>query len=154
MPADEKTRWYVAGLHFECMQCGDCCSGPEQGYVWITRREIELLAEFLDMPIGELRSKYLKRVGMRTTILEQPKSRDCMFLRRIDGQKRCTIYPVRPSQCRNWPFWASNLGRPGQWNQAARKCPGINRGKLHTFKHIEKARKGTKWWLRYKKNAK
>jgi Fe-S-cluster containining protein len=148
MSPEEKDRWYVAGLHFECLQCGNCCSGPEQGYVWITRPEMELVAEFLDIPIGELRRKYLKRVGMRTTVIEQQGTRDCAFLRKIDGQKRCTIYSVRPSQCRNWPFWPGNLTKPVEWNFAARKCPGVNRGKLHNCKTIEKIKKDKKWWLK------
>ena len=148
MPSEEKDLWYVAGLHFECLQCGNCCSGPEQGYVWITRPEIELAAEFLDIPIGELRKKYLKRVGMRTTVIEQQGTRDCAFLQKIDGQKRCTIYSVRPSQCRNWPFWLGNLTKPSDWNLAARKCPGLNRGKLHNFKTIEKIKEDKKWWLK------
>jgi Fe-S-cluster containining protein len=154
MSPEEKDRWYVTGLHFECLQCGNCCSGPEQGYVWITRPEIELVAEFLDIPIGELRRKYLKRVGMRTTVIEQQGTRDCAFLQKIDGQKRCTIYSVRPSQCRNWPFWPGNLTKPNEWNLAARKCPGINRGKLHSCKSIEKIKKDKKWWLKRIQNQK
>ena len=38
LPLDEKP-WYASGLAFECTQCGDCCSGPEEGYVWVTPEE-------------------------------------------------------------------------------------------------------------------
>jgi Fe-S-cluster containining protein len=69
--AKEKTCWYIAGLHFECQKCGACCSGPDEGYIWVTRPEIEKIAKLLKIPIGELRRKYLIRVGFRTTIIEQ-----------------------------------------------------------------------------------
>ena len=140
------TKWYANGLHFECMQCGNCCSGPGEGYIWVTKPEIKLIADFLKMPVEQVREKYLKRVGLRRTIIEQPDSKDCVFLREADSQKRCMIYPVRPSQCRIWPFWPSNLANPNAWNETAQRCCGINRGRLYCFEEIEKIRKNKKWW--------
>ncbi|MFA5250970.1 MAG: YkgJ family cysteine cluster protein [Phycisphaerae bacterium] len=151
MPENKKTLWYAAGLHFECQQCGGCCSGPNQGYIWVTRPEIKLIADFLKVEPKQLRQKYLRRVGLRTTIIEQPVTRDCVFLRRIDGQKRCIIYHVRPSQCRTWPFWPENLVNAGEWNRAVQRCGGINRGKLYSFEEIEEVKKGKKWWQNAKK---
>jgi len=146
MPTKKKTPWYIAGLHFECMQCGRCCSGPDEGYIWVTSPEIKLIADFLKIKPRQLRQKYLKRVGLRATIIEQPGTKDCIFLQESDGQKRCTIYPVRPGQCRMWPFWPNNLKSPAAWNKVAQKCSGINRGSFHSFEKIEKIRKKKKWW--------
>ncbi len=140
------TSWYIAGLNFECMQCGACCSGPGEGYIWVTKPEIEIIADFLELAVGQLRREYLKRVGLRTTILEQSDTRDCVFLRGTKGRKRCMIYPVRPSQCRIWPFWPSNLTGPNDWNRAAQKCSGINRGRCYSFEEIEKIKSDKKWW--------
>lgn len=151
MSLKKKTPWYVAGLHFECQKCGGCCSGPGEGYIWVTRPEIELIADFLKIPVGQLRQKYLKRVGLRTTIIEQSATKDCIFLRKIKGQKKCIIYPVRPGQCRTWPFWSENLANPSAWNKTAHKCPGINRGKLHSFEKIQKIKANKKWWQETKK---
>lgn len=142
-----RSRWYIAGLHFECVQCGNCCAGPDEGYIWVTQPEIQLIADFLKMTPGQLRRQYTKRVGFRTTILEESVGNDCVFLREENGQTRCMIYPVRPSQCRNWPFWASNLASPTAWNKATQKCRGINHGRLHSFEQIQKIKKDTKWWL-------
>jgi len=136
--------WYVAGLNFECQRCGRCCAGPSEGYIWVTKQEIELIADFLKISVGQLRHEYLKRFGLRTTIIEQPHTRDCIFLREADGQKRCLIYPVRPSQCRIWPFWPDNLKSPDAWCRAAQKCPGISRGRHYSFEEIEKIRKNKK----------
>ena len=138
--------WYQCGLGFECLQCGACCSGPDEGYIWVTKREVELIADFLKIMPDQFRKRYLKRVGLRSTFIEQPVTKDCAFLKTIDGNKRCVIYTVRPNQCRTWPFWASNLKNPNSWNEAAKKCPGINRGKIYDHQTIEQKKKQKKWW--------
>jgi len=146
MAGKKKNRWYAGGLAFECGGCGQCCSGPEPGFIWINRYERELLADYLNITIGQLQQKYLKRIGMRMTIIEEPLTKDCIFLTKSGGEKNCAIYPVRPNQCRTWPFWPSNLAGLYDWNQAAKKCGGINRGRLYSFEEIEKIRKSKKWW--------
>ena len=142
----KKEFWYAAGLHFECLECGQCCSGPEQGFIWITRPEIELAAEFLKIPAGQFRKQYLKRVSLRTSIIEHDVTKDCIFLRQVKGKKQCIIYPVRPNQCRTWPFWASNLTSHGTWNETAQRCMGLNRGKLYNSEKIQEIKKSQKWW--------
>ncbi|MHC4483023.1 MAG: YkgJ family cysteine cluster protein [Planctomycetota bacterium] len=135
------------------MQCGNCCSGPDEGYIWVTRPEIELIAEYLKITPGQLRRESLKRVGLRTTVIERAGTKDCTFLQRSGDQRRCVIYPVRPSQCRSWPFWSSNLANGGAWSKAAQRCCGINRGRLYSFEEIEKIRKKKKWWLDAKQTS-
>ena len=142
----EKEKWYVSGLYFECQGCGGCCSGPGEGYIWVTKPEIEIIADFLKMTAGQFRQKYLKRVGFRTTIIEHHLTKDCIFLLSEAGGRQCAIYSVRPSQCRSWPFWAGNLASPGTWNKAAQKCPGINRGRRYSFEEIEEIERSRKWW--------
>ena len=129
--------WYVAGLHFECTQCGNCCAGPNEGYIWVTAEELEAIAGFLKMPLKDLQSRYVQKVNTRMTIVEEPRSKDCIFLRTSEGSRHCALYPVRPTQCRTWPFWPTNLGDPDAWNRAAQRCPGINRGRLYTYEQIE-----------------
>ena len=133
-----KNKWYIGGLHFECTQCGGCCSGPEEGVIWITKPEIEKAAKYLGMTESEFRKKCLRKIGFRVSIKENPQTKDCIFLVKINGSKGCAIYDCRPTQCRTWPFWSYNLRSPDDWNTAAKKCPGINKGKLHTFDEIEK----------------
>ena len=142
-----KTPWYIGGLAFDCKQCGQCCSGPGEGYIWVTKHEVELIADFLKITQGEFRHKYLRRYGLRLSIIEETNTKDCIFLQKIQGQKKCVIYDVRPNQCRTWPFWSSNLANPADWNTAAQRCLGLNKGKLYSFEEIEKIRKKKKWWL-------
>jgi Fe-S-cluster containining protein len=143
--SDNKFCWYAAGLHFECLQCGRCCSGPNEGYIWVSRPEIRLIARHLNMLVGELKQRFLKRVRLRKTIIEDARTHDCIFLRRGLQGKFCSIYPVRPRQCRIWPFWPGNLTGPDTWNTAARKCPGINRGEIYTPERIQ-AKNSEDWW--------
>jgi Fe-S-cluster containining protein len=76
-------------------------------------------------------------VGKRISLKEDPKTRNCVFLSYDSaGLSRCTVYPVRPAQCRSWPFWPLNLEDSDAWNSAGRRCPGINRGPLHDYDEI------------------
>lgn len=137
--------WYAAGLAFECQECGGCCSGPEEGYVWATDDEIAAMAEYLKISEAEMRSRYVRKVGRRQSLKEDKKTKDCLFLQPDgNGGKKCTIYPVRPIQCRTWPFWDSNLQSPEDWTFAGVRCPGINRGKQHELKEIVERRNATR----------
>lgn len=134
-----KPSWYAEGLRFSCTQCGNCCSG-DPGYVWATKAEIAQISKFLGREDGWLERSHLRRVGLRYSLTEKPDG-DCIFLSREGGKAACTIYPVRPVQCRTWPFWTENLESPRAWADASRKCPGMNKGPLHTFVQIETSRK-------------
>jgi len=112
----------------------------------VTKPEIEIIADFLKLTVGRLRQEYLRRVGLRTTIIEHQTTKDCIFLQNCAGQRRCAIYSVRPSQCRSWPFWPSNLSSANTWSEAAQKCPGINRGRFYSFEEIEQIKRNKKWW--------
>ena len=49
----------------------------------------------------------------------------CVFLG-ANGQ--CRVYPVRPVQCRTYPFWPEVLCSGTAWEQESRRCEGIGRG--------------------------
>ena len=136
MQDDEMAPWYSGGLAFECTQCGNCCSGPETGFVWVSPKEVEKLAEQLGMSdqLEEFEHKFTRRVDQRVSLVEYSDG-DCIFL---DPKTRsCTVYEARPIQCRTWPFWRSNVETPKKWAHAARSCPGCNKGKLYTLNEIE-----------------
>ncbi len=135
-----RPKWYRDGLCFECTQCGNCCSGPP-GYVWVTKADIARIAKFIGREDKKLGREYVRRVGFRQSLTEKIDG-DCVFLSREGGRTACTIYPVRPLQCRTWPFWTSNLSSPDDWNEAHRTtCPGLNKGRRYEFHQIERIRK-------------
>ncbi len=133
-----RKKWYQTGLRFECIRCGECCSG-EPGYVWVTKEEIRRISEFLGRTDGWLDKKHLRRAGFRYSLTEK-QGGDCIFLKRDGENTSCAIHSVRPLQCRTWPFWNQNLRSSDTWNEAHKKCPGINTGKLHDFTQIESRR--------------
>lgn len=140
-----KTPWYVVGLAFECQRCGRCCQGPEEGYVWVTTDEVVAIADYLRIPEDQARKKYVRRVAAaHYSLVERKDNRDCVFLTADEaGRCGCAIYPVRPMQCRTWPFWPTNLVSPDMWAQAGRRCRGVNRGDLVPFDQIEARRLAT-----------
>ncbi len=137
-------KWYREGLRFSCTQCGNCCSG-DPGYVWASKEEIREIARFLGRTDGWLEPNHLRRVGLRYSLTEHANG-DCVFLKRENGKAMCSIYPVRPLQCRTWPFWTENLKSQKEWNAlAAEKCPGMNKGPLVEFVQIEIQRTRRTW---------
>ncbi len=122
--------WYGEGLRFACTQCGDCCSGAP-GYVWVDGDDIRLIAGHVGLTPEEFQRRHVRRAGRGWSLREKPGG-DCEFLQRNgDGKTACRIHPVRPVQCRTWPFWKSNLSSPATWQETARHCPGMNAGALH-----------------------
>lgn len=136
--------WYQQGLRFTCTQCGNCCTGAA-GWVFVNQEEIEKIAAFIGREGKGLGPEHLRRVGKRYSLTEDKKSGDCCFLKTVGGKRICTIYPVRPLQCRTWPFWDSNLHSPDDWAEAAEGCPGMNTGHHHQFVQIEIRRTAQQW---------
>jgi Fe-S-cluster containining protein len=135
-----KDKWYSTGLRFSCTQCGNCCSGAP-GYVWATKAEIREISEFLGRTDGWLSPDHVRRERLGYSLTEKPGG-DCIFLERENGMTGCAIYPVRPHQCRTWPFWKETLRSPRSWSDAHTKCPGIDTGQHYDFVQIEAIRTG------------
>jgi len=112
--------------------------------VWVTRKEIRRISEFLGRDDGWLDKNHLRRVGFKRSLTEKPNG-DCVFLQNVDGKRTCSVYPVRPLQCRTWPFWSINLKSKPAWDLAAETCPGMNTGKKHNFVAIEEIRLKRSW---------
>ncbi len=152
--------WFAEGLSFSCTCSGNCCTGGP-GFIWLTDDEIDRLAAHLKLPREETIRKYCKKVGRKIS-LRDPQNRhgqfDCVFLKEIEPDPKeksagkvahrrrvCGIYPVRPLQCRTWPFWDGNLISKADWDHAAKRCPGMNRGREFTAKEIESLRDAEDW---------
>ena len=123
--------WYAEGLNFTCTRCGKCCTG-EPGFVWVTDEELAAIATFRQEPLGEVTQLYTRRSKGRRTLKEKANG-DCVFFERGEG---CTIYSVRPPQCRTWPFWDSNLATPEDWERTESVCPGSGEGELIPVEEI------------------
>jgi Fe-S-cluster containining protein len=124
--------WFHEGLRFTCSQCGDCCTGAP-GFVWVNNQEIAALAARLGLDVAEFEAKYVRRVGIRKSLVEYSNG-DCVFF--DGGARKCTVYEDRPRQCRTWPFWDSNIRTPETWRQTCEVCPGSGQGQLVTVEQI------------------
>lgn len=127
--------WYKEGLRFECTGCGRCCTG-QPGYVWLSEEEIGTIADHLGISVETFMRRYVRKtVTGCYSLLDVLPSYDCVFFR----DNRCTIYPVRPTQCRTFPWWPENLKSKHAWKETARHCEGIaETAPLRTLEEIQK----------------
>ena len=147
--------WYADGLKFQCTQCGNCCTGGP-GYVWVSDVEIDRFAAALDSDRATFLKKYCRVIDGKISLKERRTPQglyDCVFLKEIDietdgkpGKKRvCSVYDVRPLQCRTWPFWDGLLSEPEAWKAAKKTCPGLDRGRVFDREQIEAYRDAEDW---------
>ncbi len=100
-----------------------------------SRAEVAALAAALGIEVEEFERRYVRRVGIRKSLIEFPNG-DCVFFHA--ESHTCQVYGQRPRQCRSWPFWASNLATPAAWQLMCRRCPGGNRGRLVPLATIQR----------------
>jgi Fe-S-cluster containining protein len=121
------------------------------------------IAAFLKVTPEEMVERYCRKVGGRWSLNEGkgPGSDwDCVFLReekvaRPDpetgeeitlARRYCSVYSVRPLQCRTWPFWRENLTSRRVWDHSAVRCHGMNYGdRRFTREQIEAVRDAEQW---------
>ncbi len=136
MPPENNDPWFRDGLRFACTRCGNCCTG-EPGYVWVNDEEIDAIAAFRGQTRTEIIGLYTKLAQRSRSLREKPNG-DCVFYEAGAG---CTIYEIRPRQCRTWPFWESNLRSPKSWEKTKRVCPGSGQGELISAEEITRRMK-------------
>ncbi|GHV46874.1 zinc/iron-chelating domain-containing protein [Spirochaetia bacterium] len=127
--------FYAEGLRFSCARCSACCR-YESGYVFLSEKDLDLLAAVQNMGKAELIKTYCRWVafggGIEYLSLKEKTGYDCIF-----WQEGCTVYDGRPLQCRNFPFWDSIMVSAEAWNMAKSGCPGMGKGVLHSMAQIE-----------------
>ncbi len=125
-------------LRFECTGCGGCCTGRDNArveyYVAVTPTERERIRVYLGISPEWFRRRYLMRYEDGQHSLRWKDDR-CVFL---DGDKRCRIYPVRPVQCRTYPFWPEIVESRVGWRVEGRSCEGIGRGGVVPLAHVRR----------------
>jgi Fe-S-cluster containining protein len=149
-----KQPWYADGLRFTCTASGDCCTGGN-GFVWLADVEIDRIAAHLNLSRKTFLKRHCRTVDGKTSLNERCNAKgqwDCTFLTNPPADataapcaRGCSIYPVRPTQCRTWPFWPENLTSRKAWNQAAKGCRGMNHGTPYPRERIESLRDATDW---------
>jgi hypothetical protein len=130
----ETLPWFAGGLCFACLPgCRRCCGG-EPGDVWVSDAELDALARHVGMDREELERSYVRRYAGGRASLRERYSGECVLL----DERGCRAYPVRPQQCRDYPFWPEILVSRRSWEAEKRRCPGLDQGALHTAAEIER----------------
>lgn len=129
--------WYAEGLRFTCQQCHHCCRGSQPGWVYVTRRRVQAIADSLGLSASAFRKRYLTRDEEGEPALVLKPNGDCVF-----WDEGCTIYPVRPRQCRTFPFWRETLASRESWEELKSFCHGIDEGQLYPLEAIRAVTRG------------
>ena len=91
-------------LEIECQRCAACCRWP--GEVRLSEHEISKLAGFLNLAETEFIEQHTRlrqdRLGLA---LKERSDRSCIFLE----DTTCTVQPVKPLQCQEFPTRWLNL---------------------------------------------
>jgi len=106
-----------------CEACGGHCCTGESGYIWAKYNEILHMADFVNLSVEDFATMYLRKVKHRYSLIEKKLALDnyaCIFF--DETMRRCSIYPVRPSQCRTFPFWEQFKNNE---DEVRKECPGI-----------------------------
>ena len=128
-PVSARPYFFDSGLRFACRRCGACCTGAP-GTIRVSAAEIDRIAGYLDIPRQQFRKDYVVQSQTGPSIGEHGDGR-CLFY-----AQGCRIYPVRPRQCRGYPFWFNILRAENRWVREAQRCPGIGQGRLCTRTEI------------------
>ena len=128
-PLDQRSYFFDAGIRFTCRRCGACCTGAP-GIVRVNDEEITAIAAYLDQPASRVIQTCLTVWENGYRIKEADDGR-CLFY-----ENGCRVYPVRPTQCRTFPFWFRNLRSEARWMAIQRDCPGIGNGHYYSKNDI------------------
>jgi Fe-S-cluster containining protein len=103
---------------FECQVCGTCCRG--EGGIYLQEKEIEAITGYLRLPRDRFLQKYC--LGKNGKIYIHVKEDGfCHFAR----EGKCQIHPVKPTPCRQWPFFKPMLTDQPNWEVARNSCPAL-----------------------------
>ncbi len=130
----EQPLYRRVALRFKCTQCGRCCVGGDDHFVFLCAGEAETIRDYLQLSPAWFHRRYLTR-SEGDLVLQSAADGACVFLQ--NGQ--CRIYPVRPLQCSTYPFWPEILKSRKHWNLEAERCEGINRELVVPINKIEAA---------------
>ena len=103
----------------------------EPGTIYFSGEEIDQLSEYLKLEKTEMLEKYFHPFRDSYTARDDCEDGKCIFY-----DNGCSIYPVRPSQCRAYPFWRFMLRSKETWDEYAQSCPGMNQGKYYSAEEI------------------
>lgn len=111
-------------MRFSCQPgCTKCCE--VRGFVYLTEDDLSRAANYLGVSRDAFEAKYVIRYPTVLRLRKPPDSQ-CHFL----TEQGCSIHPVKPVQCRVYPYWPELVESRAAWIEEGRRCPGIGKGEL------------------------
>lgn len=92
--------------NFTCYNCSRCCICYDD--IDITDREAKIITNTTKIPISDFVSNKpvkIKKTSKNLKILKKNVYEPCIFLK----NKKCSIYKIRPSSCKNYPHSISKM---------------------------------------------
>lgn len=131
--------WYLDGLYFKCTGCGHCCA-KEPGAVFLSKEEVSAFAKGLKITEKEFLELYTRKLHGKVALKEEANF-DCVFLK----EGKCTVYNLRPKQCRTYPFWPELLRSEKEWVSEKSRCEGLDHpdGEYYSFNQIRELMKSS-----------
>ena len=106
-------------------------------YWYLSLRDLTALCDFFKLSVKEFVSKYCRWAdyyyGTKVLALLEKKNYDCIL-----WENGCSAYTARPIQCSTYPFWSWMIQDKETWEECAKDCPGMNKGKVWPVEEIEK----------------
>ena len=100
--------------NFICRRCGACCRQP--GFVRLEQGESAAIAAFLGLSENSFADGFTEiSADRRALVLKEKNDGACVLL---DDDGTCRVNPVKPRQCREFPFSWRN-------EDSAAICPAI-----------------------------
>jgi len=84
-----------------CLKCPSLCC-KLAGYVGVRRADIRRLAKHLGLTVREFEAKHIVEKNRKGEKLIKTADTTCQFL---GDDRRCTVYPARPRDCREYVCW-------------------------------------------------
>ena len=118
MPYNIKEEILEVNQMFRCIKCGTCCKG--YGGTYVTDANIQEIAAYIGADPDTFVENFCHLSGGKPVLAQQANG-FCIFWDEV-----CTIHPVKPRMCREWPFIRSVLADSANWHIMAESCPGIH----------------------------
>ena len=99
-----------------------------------TREEIAALADEAGMDAPEFEAKYVRKVGIRKSLIEYDNG-DCVFFDGTGAQMHRLRRAARDSAAPG-PSGNRTSQRKTAWKQTCEVCPGSGKGKLHSAEQV------------------
>jgi len=136
--------------------CGTCCTGLNEGEVYLYKEDLIRLANFLGLKgkkgLRDFANKYLKVIDDSFYWKDKGEQRGktyrfkslgfkftgedehCHFLK----ENICTVHIYRPFQCRSFPFWQMMVSSKKNFDDYTKKCKGLQvlKGKYYSRDEI------------------